>query len=101
MDSTHDALLRVVQPGEGACWPRLALLVLGLLLLGRRVEQWRLVDFGPLDYARTMRWVIPGVPLTALGFPDHPLELLREHPGHAAQVSVTDQPTSASRPVAG
>jgi hypothetical protein len=24
--------------------------------------------FGPLDYADTMRWVIPGASLTALGF---------------------------------
>ena len=26
------------------------------------------VDFGALNYAHTMRWVIPGVMLTALGF---------------------------------
>ena len=32
------------------------------------MNQWRLVAFGHLDYARTMRWVIPGVTLTALGF---------------------------------
>jgi glycosyltransferase involved in cell wall biosynthesis len=40
----------------------------GLVLLAGAVNQWRLVSFGHLDYARTMRWVIPGVTLTALGF---------------------------------
>lgn len=43
-------------------------LVLGLGLLVAAVNQWRLVHFGPLDYSHTMRWVIPGVTLTALGF---------------------------------
>jgi glycosyltransferase involved in cell wall biosynthesis len=42
-------------------------LVIGLLLLGAAVNQWRISDFGHLDYARTMRWVIPGATLTALG----------------------------------
>jgi hypothetical protein len=32
------------------------------------VNEWRLVHFGDLDYRRTMRWVIPGATLTALGF---------------------------------
>jgi glycosyltransferase involved in cell wall biosynthesis len=40
----------------------------GLGLLAGAVNQWRLAGFGPLDYARTMRWVIPGVTLAALGF---------------------------------
>jgi glycosyltransferase involved in cell wall biosynthesis len=44
-----------------------ALLCGGTLLIGA-VNQWRLVDFGHLDYARTIRWVIPGVTLTVLGF---------------------------------
>ena len=42
--------------------------VAGLVLLGGAVLQWRAADFGPLDYSYTMRWVIPGVTLTALGF---------------------------------
>ena len=46
----------------------LAALVFGLVLLGLAVNQWRLHDFGGLDYAYTMRFVIPGVTLTALGF---------------------------------
>lgn len=40
----------------------------GAFLLLGAINQWRLADFGPLDYAHTMRWVIPGVTLTLLGF---------------------------------
>jgi hypothetical protein len=40
----------------------------GLALLLAAVNQWRLADFGPLDYAHTTRLVVPGVTLTALGF---------------------------------
>jgi hypothetical protein len=43
-------------------------LVLGVGLIGVVVRQWQLEGFGPLDYAQTMRWVIPGVTLAALGF---------------------------------
>jgi glycosyltransferase involved in cell wall biosynthesis len=43
-------------------------LVMGSILLLAAVNQWRAADFGHLDYAHTMRWVIPGVTLTALGF---------------------------------
>jgi glycosyltransferase involved in cell wall biosynthesis len=42
-------------------------LLIGLVLLGGAVNQWRLTGFGSLDYAHTMRWVIPGVTLVALG----------------------------------
>jgi hypothetical protein len=42
--------------------------VLGLGLLLVAVNQWRLVNFGNLNYAVTLRWVIPGVMLTGLGF---------------------------------
>ncbi|MDA0576674.1 MAG: glycosyltransferase family 2 protein [Verrucomicrobia bacterium] len=45
----------------------LACLVGGGLLLWA-VNLWRLADFGRLDYALTMRWVIPGATLVALGF---------------------------------
>lgn len=38
----------------------------GLLIAG--VGQWWAVEFGNLDYARTMRWILPGATLTALGF---------------------------------
>ena len=40
----------------------------GVILLLAAVWQWRAADFGHLDYSRTMRWVIPGVTLAALGF---------------------------------
>jgi glycosyltransferase involved in cell wall biosynthesis len=45
-----------------------AVLLVGLALLLVAVNQWRSVNFGNLDYSRTMRLVIPGVTLTALGF---------------------------------
>lgn len=43
-------------------------LAAGIGLLIAAVAQWRAASFGRLDYAHTMRWVIPGVTLTALGF---------------------------------
>ena len=46
----------------------LAALTIGVVLLALAVNQWRLHDFGRLDYAYTMRLVIPGVTLTALSF---------------------------------
>jgi glycosyltransferase involved in cell wall biosynthesis len=46
----------------------LAALIFGIVLLLLAVNEWRLHDFGSLDYAHTMRFVIPGVTLTALGF---------------------------------
>jgi glycosyltransferase involved in cell wall biosynthesis len=46
----------------------LFVLVIGLTLLFVAINQWRLTDFGPLDYSKIMRLVIPGATLTALGF---------------------------------
>jgi glycosyltransferase involved in cell wall biosynthesis len=43
-------------------------LVIGLVLLVTAVNSWRLAGFGALDYAKTMRLVVPGATLTALGF---------------------------------
>lgn len=43
-------------------------LVLGIGLIGIAAREWQLEGFGPLDYAQTMRWVIPGVTLAAVGF---------------------------------
>jgi glycosyltransferase involved in cell wall biosynthesis len=43
-------------------------LIVGLMLLLIAVNEWRLTGFGPLDYAQTMRLVVPGATLTALGF---------------------------------
>jgi hypothetical protein len=46
----------------------LVVILIGLALLLASVNQWRLANFGSLDYAHTMRLVVPGVTLTALGF---------------------------------
>jgi glycosyltransferase involved in cell wall biosynthesis len=43
-------------------------LVFGIALLLGAVNQWRVAHFGALQYAHTMRWVVPGAALTALGF---------------------------------
>jgi hypothetical protein len=43
-------------------------LLTGLALLIAAVNSWRLAGFGRLDYAQTMRLVIPGATLSALGF---------------------------------
>lgn len=40
----------------------------GTGLLVGATSRWQAVSFGALDYASTMRWVIPGVTLAALGF---------------------------------
>jgi glycosyltransferase involved in cell wall biosynthesis len=42
--------------------------VAGVILLLAAVARWAAEDFGRLDYASTMRLVVPGVTLTALGF---------------------------------
>jgi len=41
--------------------------IFGCALLAWAFNDWRLKEFGPLDYAQTMRAVIPGANLTALG----------------------------------
>ena len=45
----------------------LGLMVAGLVCLAVAVGSWWSVNFGALDYAQTMRWVIPGVTLATLG----------------------------------
>lgn len=40
----------------------------GLFLLIGAINQWWEAGFGNLDYAVTMRWVIPGATLCMLGF---------------------------------
>jgi glycosyltransferase involved in cell wall biosynthesis len=42
-------------------------LLVGLILLLGALQQWGLAGWGRLDYAETMRWVIPGATLIALG----------------------------------
>jgi hypothetical protein len=43
-------------------------LVVGVVLLLLAINTWREAQFGPLNYAETMRYVIPGSTLFALGF---------------------------------
>jgi hypothetical protein len=43
-------------------------LVIGLAFLLTAIDAWRATGFGTLDYAKTMRLVVPGSTLTALGF---------------------------------
>jgi glycosyltransferase involved in cell wall biosynthesis len=43
-------------------------LLSGFFMLADAILQWRSAGFGNLDYSRTMRWVVPGVTLAALGF---------------------------------
>jgi hypothetical protein len=45
-----------------------AMFACGVALLGCAVNQWRLAEFGALNYANTMRIVIPGITLAAIGF---------------------------------
>ena len=42
--------------------------IFGAALLLAAIWQWGSAGFGHLDYSRSMRWVIPGVTLAALGF---------------------------------
>ncbi len=66
-DPRLDRFFRIVDLERGIA-AGLLLLVGGLGLLLAGVNEWRLADFGDLDYAHTMRVVIPGATLTALGF---------------------------------
>ena len=46
----------------------LATVVLGGVMLVAAVNEWRVRDFGRLNYAETMRVVVPGVTLAVLGY---------------------------------
>ena len=66
-DPRVERFFKVIYLERGLAIGALAFLA-GLILLGAAVLQWKSVHFGRLDYAITMRWVIPGATLTALGF---------------------------------
>ena len=66
-DARLDAFFRLVNLERGLILGAGAMLG-GGVLLAVAVRQWQLAGFGDLDYARTMRLVIPGVTLAALGF---------------------------------
>ncbi len=60
-------LYRFVNLEKGLIASVLAMLI-GAGLLLTAINNWRMAAFGPLDYATTMRLVVPGASLLALGF---------------------------------
>jgi hypothetical protein len=64
-DPSFMRLFRVLNLERGLVLAGVALL-LGTGLLLAAFDQWRLAGFGRLDYAQTMRLVVPGVTLVAL-----------------------------------
>jgi len=66
-DRHLERFFEVVNLERGLLVAGLAILIGGALLLAA-IHQWWLVDFGNLDYAHTMRFVVPGATLIALGF---------------------------------
>ena len=66
-DSRMTRLFTIVTLERGAL-AGIAGMVVGVILLVVAILEWMRADFGPLDYASTMRLVVPGVTLTALGF---------------------------------
>jgi glycosyltransferase involved in cell wall biosynthesis len=67
MDAGTERFFQIVNLERGLMIA-IGAIVIGLGLLLTAVNQWRLVDFGNLEYAQTMRLVVPGITLTALGF---------------------------------
>ncbi len=67
MDARMERLFTRITLERGLLVATLGMLS-GIVLLIGALLQWRNRGFGDLDYAHTMRWVIPGVTLTALGF---------------------------------
>jgi glycosyltransferase involved in cell wall biosynthesis len=63
---SYHAFYRVANLERGLILAGVTLLA-GLVILLLAVNKWRLTGFGPLDYAETMRWVVPGATLTAFG----------------------------------
>jgi glycosyltransferase involved in cell wall biosynthesis len=66
-DRHLERFFEIVNLERGLVVAGLALLAGGALLLAA-IRQWWLTGFGHLDYAYTMRFVVPGATLVALGF---------------------------------
>ena len=66
-DQRMNRFFEVVNLERGLMVSMMALFIGGGLLLAA-IVQWVSVDLGSLDYSRTMRLVVPGATLTALGF---------------------------------
>lgn len=66
-DPRMDRFFRIATLERGLLIGLLALAI-GVAMIAVETWEWRAAGFGPLDYSRTMRRVIPGVTLAALGF---------------------------------
>ena len=66
-DPRMNRFFKVVNLERGLIFSSIALLI-GMALLMAAVHYWRQAGFGHLDYAHTMRLVVPGATLTAIGF---------------------------------
>lgn len=66
-DPAMTRFFRLVNLERGLLVGVMGLLIGGALLL-MAIYRWWVTGFGPLDYAKTMRLVIPGSTLAALGF---------------------------------
>ena len=66
-DPKLDRLFRLVNLERGLVIGVVAFAV-GLICIGAMGLRWWNAGLGPLDYASTMRWVVPGVTLVVLGF---------------------------------
>lgn len=66
-DAAYDRFFEWANLGRGLV-VSLVTMAAGVALLVSAVWHWRSVGYGPLDYAHTMRIVLPGSTLTALGF---------------------------------
>ena len=66
-DPRMDRFFKIVNLERGLILG-LSSMIVGVVLIGMAVMRWAHVHFGTLDYAGTMRLVVPGSTLTALGF---------------------------------
>jgi hypothetical protein len=66
-DPRIDRFARIL-PLERGLLLGLATVLLGAVMLVAAVNEWRVRDFGRLNYAETMRVVVPGVTLAVLGY---------------------------------
>ena len=66
-DPRIDRFARIL-PLERGLLLGLASVLVGGIMLAAAVNEWRVRDFGRLNYAETMRVVVPGVTLAVLGY---------------------------------
>ena len=66
-DPRVDRVTRILPLSRGLLLGLSAAAVGGIMLIAA-VNTWRISDFGPLNYADTMRVVVPGVTLAVLGY---------------------------------